>query len=320
MPASKYPNVSIIGTGNVGASLAVALHNQGYPIVSVISRNGRTALAVARATKCRKVGTVIEDVSTDSDLILIATPDGAVADVAKRLAQCRKLKFKKLFVAHTSGVHSADVLAPLKRRGAVVASLHPIQSFPAARRAGGSRFKGIFWGIEGEPEAIARANLLVSKLGGNSIVIPGRLKPLYHSACVFASSYLVVFLNALRELSNVLDLKASWTEVFGPLMTTAMESTVKLSTQEALTGPILRGDVETVDRHLTALANDAPQLIPLYTIGGIEVARIAKEHGRIGQQEFDDIVSRFRRFIRTAYNPKEKERPVRITHKSKVKH
>jgi len=78
--------------------------------------------------------------------------------------------------------------------------------------------------------------------------------------------------------------------------------------------------VETVDRHLTALANDAPQLIPLYTIGGIEVARIAKEHGRIGQQEFDDIVSRFRNFIRTAYNPKEKERPVRITHKSKVKH
>jgi|GEM_PF-150190 len=315
MPSSKYPRVSVIGAGGVGSSLARSLHETGYSIVSVISRSGHSALALARAVKCKKAGTVVGDISPLSEIILIAVPDGAVAEIAKELSRSKTLKFKKLFVAHASGVLSADVLEPLKRKGATVASIHPVQSFPSASiHPGGagstSKLKGIYFGIEGEPKAIARAEQLVSTIGGKSIIVPRDLKPLYHVACVFASGYMVVFLNAISELAKCLGLKASWTEVFGPLMTTAMENSVKHTTANALTGPILRGDLATVDCHLLALSKHAPEFLPLYTIGGIEVARIAKDHGRISRQEYDGIISRFRKFIRTS--------PIK--HKSREKH
>jgi predicted short-subunit dehydrogenase-like oxidoreductase (DUF2520 family) len=289
--------VSIIGAGSVGSSLARVLHETGYTIVSVISRSGRPALALARAVKCKKAGTVVEDISPLTELIIIATPDGSVAEVAKGLSRLKKLKVKKLFVAHTSGVLSADVLEPLKRKGAIVSSIHPIQSFTSAGR---TKLKGIYFGLEGDPKAVARAEQLVNSIGGKSITVPRDLKPLYHVACVFASGYMVVFLNAISELAKCLDLKASWTEVFGPLMTTAMENSVKHTTASALTGPILRGDLATVDCHLLALSKHAPEFLPLYTIGGIEVARIAKDHGRIGRQEYEGIISRFRKFIQTS--------------------
>ncbi len=305
MPTSKHPRVSVIGAGGVGSSLARALHETGYSIVSVISRSGRSALALAKAVKCRKAGTVVGDISSLSEIILIATPDGAVGEISKELSKSKTLKFKKLFVAHASGVLSADVLEPLKRKGATVASIHPVQSFPSAsshsgKSGGASKLRGIYFGIDGEPRAVARAELLVNAIGGKSIIIPRELKPLYHVACVFASGYMVVFLNAISELAKRLDLRASWTEVFGPLMTLSMENSVKNTTANALTGPILRGDMATVDCHLVALSKHAPEFLPLYTIGGIEVARIAKEHGRISQQEYDGIISRFRKFIQTS--------------------
>lgn len=294
MPASRNPRVTVIGAGNVGSSLAIALHKEGYPIVSVISRTVRSALALAKSVSCQKASTSVADISPDSELILIATPDRVVEDIAGQIARLKKLKFRKLFAAHTAGVLSADALEPLRRKGALIASIHPIQSFPSV-----ARLKGVYFGIGAEGRALTRAEQLVKSLGGSPVAISEQMKPLYHAACVFASAYMVVFLNSISELARHLDLKASWTEVFGPLMTSAMENAVKHSPERALTGPIIRGDFTTINLHLSALSKYTPQLLPLYTIGGIEAARIAKEQGRIGKQDYDEIVSRFRKFIRT---------------------
>jgi len=308
---SKYPGVSIIGAGNVGSAVGHALAEKGYTILSIISRSGRSALALAKDLKCKKASTVIEDIPPATELLIIAVPDGAITEVGKRLSASRVLKFPKVFAAHTSGVLTASVLEPIRKKGAIVASMHPIQSFPYNARAKRiSRLNGIYFGIEGKPEAIAKARELVNNLGGKTVIVPSELKPLYHVTCVFASGYMVVLMNAISELAHQLKLNAYWPEVFGPLMTTAMENTIKESAHEALTGPILRGDMATVEAHLLALANRAPQFLPLYTVGGIEVARIAKERGRVSQQEMDCIIKRFKKFIGTT--------PLRIT--TKVKH
>lgn len=309
MAKTLLPKISIIGAGNVGSAIGAALFEKGYSVASVISRSGRSAIGLAKALKCKRASTEIQDVAPESQIILITASDGSIEQVALELSKNKKLRFRKLFVVHTSGVRSSDALHPLKKKGASVASVHPIQTFPNGQSVSylRSKLKGIYYGIDGDDSAIKLAEALVKDLEGRSIVVPTKLKPLYHAACVFSSSYLMVLMNAISELSSHLKLKASWTEVFGPLMTTSMENTIKHSASEALTGPILRGDLATIGAHLKALAGHAPQFLPLYTTGGLEIARIAKSNGKIQQEQYDELLSHFKKFIRTAsFNNKPK--------------
>ena len=297
MAKNTFPKISIIGAGNVGTSLAIAFFEQGYPIASVIGRTGKSALSLAKAVKCKKVSTQVEDIEPSTEIIIIAVSDPAIGEIAGALARNKRLKFKKIFVLHTSGAQTTALLQPLSKKGAITASMHPIQTFSAGRKR--TKVRGIFFGIEGSPEARSRAIRLVSDIGGKAIVVPPELKPLYHVACVFASSYTIVILNAIQELAKLLNINAPWTDVFGPLMTTAMENTIKDSAANALTGPVTRSDLSTIKTHLTALAQSAPQFLPMYTVAGIEVARIAKAHGKISQQEFQTLITKFRQFIKS---------------------
>jgi predicted short-subunit dehydrogenase-like oxidoreductase (DUF2520 family) len=301
MPASRLPNVSIIGAGTVGSTIAGALSAKGYRIVSVISRTGHDAIALAKIVKGKKASTQVSDIDSATQIIIIAVTDDAIAEVAKELSKLKHLRFKKIFAAHLSGVHSSDALEPLQRKGALVASLHPIQTFPKVIKPsqGITKLRGIYYGIEGEPNAIVYAERIVKDLEGKSVVIPQELKPLYHVACVFASNYMMIYLNTISELTKLLKLNASWTEVFGPLMTTTMENIIKHSAGASLTGPIIRNDTSTIEQHLTSLSRFAPQFLPLYTVSGIELARVAKQHGRIKQGDFDSLISLFKNFIKT---------------------
>jgi predicted short-subunit dehydrogenase-like oxidoreductase (DUF2520 family) len=139
---------------------------------------------------------------------------------------------------------------------------------------------------------------MVKDLGGRAFLIPGAMKPLYHVACVFAAGYMAVFLDAIRSLAIHLPLPVSWTEVFGPLMTTAIGNAMTMHRGEALTGPVIRRDIGTVETHLRALSERAPELLPLYTIMGLEVARIARLHGRIDDEMFSSMLRLFRASIR----------------------
>jgi predicted short-subunit dehydrogenase-like oxidoreductase (DUF2520 family) len=228
-------------------------------------------------------------------------PDGAVADVAKQLSALKQLRFRKLFVVHCSGVLGAGVLSPLRKKGAAVASMHPVQTFPSRLTPGAlrGRLKDIYYGIDGEALSLRKTENLVADLGGHAVEVPPELRPLYHATCVFASSYLMVLLNAISELTRTMELKASWTEVFGPLMTASMEHTIKHGASRSLTGPIVRGDDATIARHLTALAGRAPQFLPLYTVSGIEVARVASAGGQISEDDVKRLVANFRQFIKT---------------------
>lgn len=299
--AQRYPTISIVGAGTVGTTLGLALRAKGYPVASVISRTGPPAVSLARALKCPRASTSVADLSPETEVLLLAVPDAAVALVAKQAAGLKQLKFRKLFAVHCSGVHSAAILAPLRKKGAAVASLHPIQTFPAHLTAGAlrGRLKGIYYGIDGEALALRKAENLAADLGGHTVEVPAELRAVYHATCVFSSSYLMVLLNAISELARTLPLKASWTEVFGPLMTASMEHTIRQGASRSLTGPIVRGDDPTIDAHLKALAEHAPQFLPLYTVAGIEVARVARKGGQISDEDVRRLLLKFRQFIKT---------------------
>jgi predicted short-subunit dehydrogenase-like oxidoreductase (DUF2520 family) len=312
MAAKKHPNVSFIGAGAVGTRLAHAFAERGYPIVSVVNRTGSKAIALAKGVRCKRASTELKDLDRRTEVLIVAVTDTSLDDVARKLAGVPSMRWKNVFVAHTSGSHSSEVFEPLRRKGARVASLHPIQTFPRTGSIAAVRsvkLRGVYYGVDGNDEAIAVASKLVSDLEGHVVVVPSDMRPLYHVACVFASNYLMVYLNSVRELASQLSLTASWTEVFGPLMTSSMENAISSSSGAALTGPIVRRDFATVDRHLKTLARVAPHYLPLYTVNGIETARIARNCGRISQDDLETVVARFRKFIKsTSIKPQSKVR------------
>ncbi len=298
---SKYPKTSLIGSGTVGSAIISALHKRGYPVASIISRTGAPAKQLAKKVRARRVSTAPEDLAPDTSLLLLGVNDDALESVTAKLVSLKKLKFRNMFIIHFSGVHTSDLLGVLKRKGATVASVHPIQTFPKSAPLGQlvGRLKGCYYGIEGDDNALEKAGKLVNDLGGKAVVVPRELKPVYHTACVFASNYFVVLLNAIGELASAAKLYISWTELFGPMMTATMENTIQKGPVQALTGPVVRNDTTTIGAHLCALEERAPQFLPLYTMCGIEAARIAKASGRLTEDEYGGILKQFKNFLHT---------------------
>jgi predicted short-subunit dehydrogenase-like oxidoreductase (DUF2520 family) len=295
------PHLSIIGAGTVGSTLGAALSAKGYGVLSVISRTGSDAISLARKVRARRASTDLKDLDPGTDILLVTVPDSALSDVASRTAKASPLRFSKLLALHCSGVHPAGILKPLERKGALVAAAHPVQTFPhhesPARLR--SRLRGIFYGMDGSPAALTRAEKLVKDLAGTPVLVPKEMKPLYHTACVFASNYLLMLISAVDELARAAGLKVGWTEVFGPLMTATMEDAVRAVPVDALTGPIVRGDYSTVRLHLGALMAYAPQFLPLYIVAGIEIARAARARGRLRDDQFQELIGLFRASIKS---------------------
>lgn len=299
--SGRYQKVSLVGAGAVGSTLAALLYEKGYSIVSIVSRSAKPALALGKAVRCRRVSTSLADLRPDTEFLLIAVSDSQLREVARAVSLETRLKFKKLFVAHTSGAHSTEVLKPLQKRGASVASMHPVQSFPQSKslRERVKSVRGISFGVDGESKAVAIAQAIIHDLGARAVFIPKNLKPLYHAACVFSSNYVVTLLNAVAETSGVLGLQQQWREMVLPLFTSTAENAFRTSPREALTGPVIRHDLETVRLHLQALNAFAPQLIPLYSVSAIETARVAQVNGLLGRDQFRELIHHVHQFVRS---------------------
>lgn len=298
--------ISIVGTGAVGSTLGVLLFEKGYTIVSIINRTAKSAIILAREVHCKKVSTSVNDLAPDTEVLIIAVSDDALEEVVQQAAKRSRLHKSvggmagKPLVLHTSGVHSLDVLKPFRKRNALLGSLHPIQSFPSSKslRERVKSIAGIHFGVEGEGKALEMVQQLVRVLGGKPVVLPKGLKPLYHAACVFSSNYIITLLNAVSETAKSLGFEQNWKEIILPLFTTTVENAMKTSPLQALTGPVVRNDARTIRLHLDALQKFAPQLVPLYTVLGVETARVARQNGRLTPEQFQEFVSMIRNHVK----------------------
>ncbi|MBI3192841.1 MAG: DUF2520 domain-containing protein [Ignavibacteriae bacterium] len=300
---------TIIGAGAVGSTLAHALHKKGYPIVSVISMTETSAKKLAGKVHSKIASTELKDIDFTTRLIIIAVPDSAVFKVSHSLARLKTLNFKKILVAHTSGMYPASTLNTIKKKGASVASLHPIQTFPkvSLRKSQPISLNGIYYGVDCKKEALGKIKNIINDLNGNMVIIPSRLRHLYHTTCVFSSSYFVMLTNIVSELSKELQLNEPWQKVFGPLTNTAINNARTNFPADALTGPILRGDIFGVLNHMVALEQFAPEFLLVYTFGALEIARIAACEGLITEQQHKEIGRMFSDLFRqTNLSPKRK--------------
>lgn len=248
--------VGIIGTGKLGTSLGRALHRYGIPITAISDSSPEAARE--SLSLLDDADTVIAPVQAAvgmADLIILTVPDDSLTAVVDQLRNAR-IRWEEKTVFHCSGLHGAALLDPLREQGARTASVHPIQSF-AEKDGGPESFRGITFGIEGDANALDQARFLIEMLGGRVLVLDPKQKPLYHAACSIASNLFVSLIGLAVELLKETGMEsASAFTALTPLIRGTLKNMMDSGPKASLTGPLKRGDIDSVASHLNALEKD----------------------------------------------------------------
>jgi predicted short-subunit dehydrogenase-like oxidoreductase (DUF2520 family) len=268
MPAAKRKGkseVSIIGTGRLGTTLAVALAGRGYAIRSLVARTAESARKAARLLDAEVQVLAAKQLRSliDADLFVITVPDDQIAEVAQQLSKINADQ-KKMTALHTSGALSSDVLAPLREKGWHTGSIHPLLSVSGS---GDDSLRGAFWSVEGDRSALRLGKEIVRDLEGKSFSIRSEDKPLYHAAAVMVSGNVVALFDvALQMLAECGLDRETARAILLPLIASTIRSLETKTPEASLTGTFSRGDVATVKRHLASMRN--PEVRDLYRILG----------------------------------------------------
>lgn len=273
------PHLWIVGPGRVGLSLGALLDRAGA--VERLTFSGRGAsppdhpLFAARPPRARYLAGPL--VPPDADAVLLCVPDRAIHDVATALADAGV--GAGTVVLHLSGALGLEALDPLARAGCAVGSLHPLAALPDPLR-GEERLRGAVFGVEGEGDARALADRIVAAAGGRTLPISTGAKPAYHAAAVFASNYVVALLSVAERLMERTGAPADDARAaLASLAAGAVADVARRGPQAALTGPVSRGDAETVRLHLARLFPDERGL---YCLLGREALALARARGLEG--------------------------------------
>lgn len=262
LPAMRRrPRITIVGAGNLGAALAMCLRQAGYVIDQIVFRDSRASRRKATAL-ARTVGAwavAIARAAIDSDVVWFCVPDDAIAEVARSLAQ--KVDWKGRVALHSSGALASDELAALQRLGAHVASVHPMMTFVAGSLQTGSSqassqrsLAGVPFAIEGDVAAVRAGRAIVKELGGKAYAIRRQDKVAYHAWGTFASPLLTALLATTEHVAAAAGLnRREAKRRMLPILQQTLANYAALDAAGAFSGPLVRGDVETIRRHLRVL-------------------------------------------------------------------
>lgn len=271
--------VGIIGAGRVGKCLAFQLLDADMLVGLTASTESQNALLAMKFNKPCMTNVKLWEAA---DVLLICVPDRLIGSVAAEIAV--QVKPAPKVVLHVSGSMGLEPLAPLVKLGAHVGSLHPLQSFVD----NSTRLEGVYMAIDGDNKAQKVARKLVKLFGGKPFTVPANERAAYHAAACLCSNYAV----AVEALAT--QLMARWTgseesawEALLPLFCgTAENLGSACKPGEVLTGPIARGDVSTVAKHLAALPKEA---LPVYCSLGLATIKLALANGTIDKEVADKL-------------------------------
>jgi predicted short-subunit dehydrogenase-like oxidoreductase (DUF2520 family) len=270
--------IGIVGAGRAGSALARALAAGGWPVVAVASRTPASAARLAAALPHAVAMPSPQAVAEAADLVFLTVPDAAIGSVAAGVAWRPGQA-----VAHTSGVDSLGPLAPAQAAGALVGSLHPLQTFgPLSAADPLAAFAGITCALEGDAALLPRLEAVVAALGARPLRLPSEAKPLYHAAAVVASNYLVTLLHLAADLWGAFGVdQETAIAALLPLVQGAVANVAAHGPRRALTGPIARGDAATVEKHLAAIAQARPEALEAYRALARATLALARAEGSI---------------------------------------
>lgn len=255
--------LNIVGGGKVGRVLGRLFAAQGvFLLQDVLNRSHASASA---AVGFMAAGTPVDSYRQmrAADVTLLAVPDGQIADCCEQLALHGLLNAGST-VFHCSGALSSAVLQPAAQLGAAVASAHPVRSFADPALVAAS-FGATYCSLEGSPAALALLAPALAAIGAQLIPIEAGAKTLYHAASVIACNYLVTLLDTALQTYGAAGIdEATARRLAEPLVAETVRNVFRLGPEQALTGPIARGDLETVARQQAALDAWNPQAGALY--------------------------------------------------------
>lgn len=271
----QFPEISVIGLGGLGTVLTKTLIRADFPVKSIFNRTENKAEALATSTGIHKWGAFPFSLDELGNLIFVTVPDSSIKVVAGKLAQIEDgSAFKGRTVIHCSGSESADLLSQLKSKGAAVASFHPLQTFN--KQSQPDVFKGIYFSLQGDEEVFPLLQQIARRLGAQTLEVTQEQKSRLHAAAVTGSNYLNALLQSAVEIGATGGLSsAKVKEALFPLIKTTMQNISEFSFEKSLTGPIKRGDVSTVEKHL-ALLEGQDELKKLYGVLGLKTLKITE--------------------------------------------
>jgi predicted short-subunit dehydrogenase-like oxidoreductase (DUF2520 family) len=271
----------VIGPGRMGTALALAIQACGYEVTAACGNTASESSRLFRtATGCPVLDwTALSPYLDAADAVLVTVPDKAVTPVAQTLADSGWCGANKV-VIHTAGALPSSALNPVLTTGALRLSLHPLQTM-ADPTSGPALLRGAYCTLEGDPDAVALGTTLVQAWGGIPAPIRPEQRPAYHAAAVLASNAVVALAAVAAEVSGLDD----GLHALLPLMHGAVQNLARLGLPEALTGPVDRGDVSTVESHLHALQHN-PTALSVYAALGIATANVARDKGSLPHAEW----------------------------------
>ena len=295
---------TVIGTGRMGSSLALRLYKKGFYVRSLFNRSMESCREIAGLTKadcCRAFPRQLSDLG---DFVFICLPDDQIEGFSKKMAGWLQLQTasgpstrgaaslidrshesgepvptparnaaSRISWVHTSGSLPAEILLPLSPDGSGIAAMHPVQTFTSHNRD--TAFDDCFVTLQGDPELCSRLEGMVRKIGARPLLMDEKSKMAVHLAAVIACNYLAPLFAASDDILQQNDVEVKARELFGPLVRQAVENLLTHPPEEVLTGPVVRGDPGTIERHLTMLGR-TPQWKALYCELGQEVLGISR--------------------------------------------
>jgi predicted short-subunit dehydrogenase-like oxidoreductase (DUF2520 family) len=278
------PAIGVIGAGPVGTALGAAFHRAGWPVGAVASRDpGRRERFLSLVPGA--IG--LEDARSLPDachIVLVAVPDDAVASVAATLRL-----YSGQAIVHTSGALGAEVLSPALAAGTQAGSFHPLVAFADIERAIVA-LHGATIAVEGEEPLVGLLAEMAEAVGGSPVRLPPGSKPAYHAAAVLAAAGVVALLDAIAEIAETAGLtEAEALAVYLPLMEGTLDNARALGIRAALTGPMTRGDVGTIEAHAATLAARSPDVARLHAVLTLRAIGIAAARGSIDAPTADRL-------------------------------
>jgi predicted short-subunit dehydrogenase-like oxidoreductase (DUF2520 family) len=281
---SEMLKIGIIGAGTVGSALAIKLAKSGYTITVVSSRTYASAEKLAKAIKGCKAAETNQTVADTADIIFITTPDAAIPQIAAGLKW-----HKGQSVVHCSGTDSTDSLLPARQMGAITGVFHPLQTMANVKQAI-DNLPGSTFAIEAEEPLLSTLKEMAAALNCRWIELKAEDKVVYHAAAVIASNYLVTLVKLADDLWETFGIpREQATQALLPLLKGTLNNIENAGIPQALTGPIARGDVETVKKHLAALQKEAPDALSTYCELGLQTIPIAQAKGKIDEEKAAEL-------------------------------
>jgi predicted short-subunit dehydrogenase-like oxidoreductase (DUF2520 family) len=278
---SARPRIAIVGAGNLASALAPSLRAAGYGIEQIISRESAPTMRRARRL-AREVGVsavAAARATIQAEIVWFCVPDGSIVGAAQSLVGAANWKGK--VALHSSGALASDELASLQRRGAAVASVHPLMTFVRGSRPS---LVEVPFALEGDRKAVLAARAIVLDMRGHPFVIRKSHKEAYHAWGMFASPLLTALLAATERVAGAAGVsRKAARERMLPILRQTLANYARLGAPGAFSGPIARGDVATVAKHLStllgvpgareiyvALAREALRDLPVKNRGALE--------------------------------------------------